>query len=92
MLFFVKVRVDLDKLPALGEKIQNNGIDLSKIISTYCIQDDPSVGISIWQSESRDEFERIFAPHKEFYSEIMEITPVITTEESQKRLMEQFNK
>jgi hypothetical protein len=92
MLFFVKVRVDLDKLPELGVKIQNNELDLSKIISTYCIQDDPSIGISIWKSESREEFDRIFSPHKEFYSEIMEITQVITTEESQKKLMEQINK
>ena len=90
MLFFVKVRIDMDKLGDLGQKLLNNELDLSNILSTYCLQDDPSVGISIWQSENRKEFDRAFAPHKEFYSEVIEVTPVITPEESQKILMKKL--
>ena len=90
MLFFVKVRIDLNKLDELGKKLQSNELDLSNVLSTYCLEDDPSVGLNIWQSENREEFERVFAPHKQYYSEIIEIKTVITPAESQKILMEQL--
>jgi hypothetical protein len=48
MLIFVKVRIDLDKIAELGQKLQDGELDLSNILSTYCIKDDPSVGINIW--------------------------------------------
>lgn len=92
MLFFVKVRIDLNKLGELGQKLQNGELDVGNLLSTYCLQDDPSVGMNIWQSDNQEEFDRVFAPHREYYSEIIEVTPVITAEESKKILMEQMTR
>ncbi|HEX2905490.1 MAG TPA: hypothetical protein VHO69_01420 [Phototrophicaceae bacterium] len=89
MLFFVKVRVDINKLGELGQKLQI-GAFLSHPISTYCLQDDPSVGLNIWEAEDWDAFERAFAPQREYYSEVLEIMPVMTAQEAQRLLMAQI--
>jgi hypothetical protein len=89
MLFFVKVRVDVNKLAEFGQKLQAGALPTHPV-STYCLKDDPSVGLNIWEAENQEVFERAFAPHREFYSEVMEITPVITAQEAQKILMEQI--
>jgi hypothetical protein len=91
MLFFVKVRIDLNKMPELGKKLQTGELDRSNIISTYCLKDDPAVGMSIWECDTIEEFEAKFKPHKIYYSEILEILPVITPNESQKILMKMLN-
>jgi hypothetical protein len=89
MLFFVKVRIDLSKLAELGQKIQSGGFEFHPR-STYCLKDDPSVGLNIWEAEDGEDFERKFAPQREYYAEVYEITPVITAIEAQKLLMEQM--
>ncbi len=89
MLFFVKVRVDVNKLAEFGQKLQAGALPTHPV-STYCLKDDPSVGLNIWEAENREAFEKAFAPHREFYSEEIEIAPVITPQESQKILMEQI--
>ncbi|MCP4136753.1 MAG: hypothetical protein GY754_37635 [bacterium] len=90
MLFFVKVRIDLEKMPELGRKLADGSLDMSMVRMTYCIENDPSVGLNIWEAPSRESFEKAFAPHKEFYKEVMEITPVISPDEAKRILMEQL--
>jgi hypothetical protein len=88
MFFFVKVRIDTTKMPEFGQKLQNGGIDTSHIILTYCIKDDPTVGLSFWHAESQKNFEDVFAQHRIYYKEVIEIIPVITPMESMKLIIE----
>ncbi len=89
MLFFVKVRIDINKLAEFGQKLQG-GVLRTHPISTYCLKSDPSIGLNIWEAEDPEAFERAFAPHREYYSAVMEVVPVITPQEAQNILMEQI--
>jgi hypothetical protein len=89
MLFYVKVRIDVRKLAELGRKIQRGEFN-SHPKSTYCLQNDPSVGLNIWEAEDLDDFERKFAPQREYYAEVYEVTPVITATEAQQLLVKQM--
>ena len=91
MFFFVKVRIDLNKLSELGHKLQKGELDISSIRSTYCIKDDPSVGLNIWEAEDKEDFEMKFKPHKEYYTDVIEIVPVITPDEAKKYLIIQMS-
>ena len=86
MFFFVKVRINSQKLMELGQKLKAGGL-ATHPVSTYCLQDDPEVGLNIWEARDREDFEKAFSPHREFYSEIIEVTPVILPEESMHILM-----
>jgi len=86
MLFFVKVRFDVNKLAEFGQKLQE-GVITTHPLSTYCQAHDPAVGLNIWEAQDREDFERLFAPHRQFYAEIIEIAQVITPDESMKILM-----
>jgi hypothetical protein len=90
MLFFVKVRVDINKLGEFGQKLQAGAIPTHPV-STYCLKDDPAVGLNIWEAENLEAFEKAFAPHREFYSAVMEIAPVIIPQEAQQILMSQIS-
>jgi hypothetical protein len=85
MKFFVKVRIDISKMAEFGRKLQSGEIKTHPEL-TYCLKDDPSVGINIWQAADNEDFERVFLPHREFYQEVIEISPVISPEESMKIL------
>jgi hypothetical protein len=89
MLFFVKVRLDTGKMIELGKKLQAGEIPTHPV-STYCLKDDPAVGLNIWEAEDRADFDRVFAPHRKYYSEIIEVSPVILPQESMKVLMKQL--
>ncbi len=89
MLFFVKVRLDLNKLGELGQRLQAGTLPTHPV-STYCHQADPAVGLNIWEAADRDAFERAFAPHRAYYAEVLEITPVLTAQEAQRILMAQM--
>ena len=89
MLFFVKVRVDVNKLVEFGQKLQAGGLKTHPL-NTYCLKDDASVGLNIWEAENRGAFEKAFAPYKEYYSEVMEIVPIITAQDAQRILMNQL--
>ena len=89
MYFFVKVRVDVHKMAAFGQKLQSGAITTHPL-STYCLEDDPSIGLNIWEAEDLAGFEKAFLPHREFYSEIIEVAPVITSQEAMKALMSQM--
>lgn len=89
MYFFVKVRIDTGKLSEFGKMLQN-GIITTHPLSTYCLHDDPRVGLNIWEAKDRDDFEKLFEPHRRFYSEVIEVSQVITPEESMKVILGQM--
>lgn len=90
MLFYVKVRIDLSQLAVLGQKLATGALDRAPIRCTYCVRDDLAVGMSIWEAVDPEDFEHKFAPHRDFYAEVMEIIPVVTADESQRLLMAQL--
>jgi hypothetical protein len=90
MLFFGKVRIDINKLVELGQKLQTGELKRDHIKSIYCLADDPSVGLNIWEAADRDDLEHKLAPHKAYYAEVTDITRVITSSEAQQRLIQQM--
>ena len=88
MLFFVKVRIDSNKLAELGAKLQTGELDTSHIVHTHCFREDPAVGMSIWEVEDFATLENELKPFQPYYAETMEIIPVVTTNEAQIMLME----
>jgi len=87
MRFFVKVKVDVEKMGEFGQKLQSNQLDRSLIRSeTNCFVNDPAVGFSIWEAESMDSFYRIFNSWKYYYSEI-EILEIISANDAMLLLM-----
>jgi hypothetical protein len=92
MFFFVKVRIDTSKMMEFGQKLQNGVLDTSHTIMTYCVKDDPTVGISFWQSDSQKKFEEAFAGHREYYKDVIEIVPVLTPLEAMKLIMKNMQK
>lgn len=92
MYFFVKVRIDTSKMMELGQKLMSGELDTSNTIMTYCIKDDPTVGLSIWQAKDQKCFEEIFAPHKKYYKEVINVIPVIIPAEAMKLILENIHK
>ena len=90
MLFFVKVRIDIKKLAEFGQKLQSGELDTSQTKSTYCLKDDPSVGLNIWEAEDRKTFEQALVPHKTYYAEVMEVAEVIPPQEAKTLLRDQL--
>lgn len=92
MLFFVKVRIDTTKMLEFGQKLQNGEIDTSHTILTYCIKDDPTVGLSFWHADSQKKFDEVFAQYRVYYKEVIEVTSVVTPMDSMKLIMENMKK
>lgn len=88
MLFFVKVRIDVEKLDDLGRCLADGTLDRSALRSTYCHRDDPEIGLNIWEADSPADFRRRFAPHRFFYRDVIEIVPVVTAAEARHLLLE----
>ena len=88
MFFFVKVRIDINKMEEFGQKIQNGEIKTHPL-STYCLADDPSVGLNIWEAQDRKSFDEAFSFHRDFYQEIIEISQVILPQSAMKILSQQ---
>lgn len=86
-LFFVKVRIDTVKMAEFGQKLKSGELDTSRTIMTFCAKDDPTVGMSFWYADSLKDFEKVFAGHKRYYKEIIEIVEVITPMDSMKLIM-----
>ncbi|MBN2012194.1 hypothetical protein JW960_22890 [candidate division KSB1 bacterium] len=87
MKFLVKATVNVDTMLEFGKKLQNNELDRSYIRGeTYCTKDNPAVGYSIWEADSREEFEEKFAQWKQFYL-YTETYEVISPGEAMKLLM-----
>ena len=92
MLFQVKVRVDVTRMAEFGQKLMMGELDRSCIRGeTHCLKFDPAVGFSIWEAESREEFDATFAPWLKYYSEA-EIQEVITPLQAMNKLMQQTKK
>lgn len=91
MVFFVRARIDLEKMNELGRKLQNGELDRSLIKTIYCLQSEPSIGLSFWEADSRESFEEVFRTHREFYRET-EVEPVLTSMEAQQILIRQMQK
>jgi len=77
MLFFVKVRIDVERLDELDAALRGGGLDRSALRATYCHRDDPEVGLNIWEADDPADFRRRFAPHRAFYADVIEITSVV---------------
>ena len=87
MLFFVKVRIDVDQVNELGRALAEGSLDRSALRSTYCHQYDPEVGLNIWEADDLADFRRRFSPHRAFYRDLVEVTPVITPAEAMQLLI-----
>jgi hypothetical protein len=85
--FFVKVRIDTSKMMELGQKLNSGELDNSNILMTFCLNDDPSVGLNFWKAKDRKDFDRIFAPHKPYYKEVIDVIQVMTPLDAMKILM-----
>jgi hypothetical protein len=86
MLFQVKVKVNLAKMAEFGQKLLNSELDRSCIRGdTHCLKNDPAVGFSIWEADSKNEFDEKFAPWRNYYDEV-EVHEVITPLEAMIRL------
>lgn len=81
MYYFVKCRIDGTKMTEFGKKLQNGEVT-SHPISTFCLKDDPSVGLNIWEAVDETSFNEAFKPHREFYAEVLEVSQVITPQEA----------
>jgi hypothetical protein len=78
MLFQVKVRVKLSTMAEFGQKLMTGELDRSCIRGeTYCLKNDPAVGFSIWEAESKNEFDEKFAAWGNYYDDV-EVNEVIT--------------
>jgi hypothetical protein len=82
MLFFVKVRIDVTQMAEMGRRLADGTLDRSALRSTYCHAFDPEVGLNIWEAETPEEFRRLFAPHRAYYRDVIEVTPVVTPPEA----------
>jgi Ribbon-helix-helix protein, copG family len=92
LFFFVKVRIDTTKMMEFGQKLQNGEIDTSHTIMTYCIKDDPTVGLNFWYADTIEEFEKVLAQYRTYYKEIIETIQVITPMSAMKLIMENMKK
>jgi hypothetical protein len=78
LLFFAKVRIDPAKMAEMGQKLQSGELDTSQLMLTYCLKDDPTVGMSIWKASTVDDFETQFAQFVPYYKDVIEVTQVVT--------------
>jgi hypothetical protein len=92
MLFFVKVRIDTAKMMEFGQKLQNGEIDTSHTIMTYCIQNDPTVGLNFWYADTKEEFQKILEQYQPFYKEILETIQVVTPMNAMQLIIENMKK
>lgn len=90
-LFWVKVRIDPAKMMEFGQKLQSGELSTSMIKFTYCLKNDPTVGISLWEAKNMEDFNLLFEPHKHYYAEVIDINPAIAPEEAMVTIMEQMN-
>lgn len=87
MLFFVKVRIDVAQMMEMGRRLADGTLDRTGLRSTHCYAADPEVGLNIWEAEDAADLRRRLAPHRAFYREVLEITPVVTAPEAMRLLL-----
>ncbi len=91
-MFLAKVRIDVDKMAEFGLKLGSGELDRSHIVFTYCLKDDPSVGLSLWNAEDRRHFDRLIAPHAVYYREIIDVQEAVKPEEAMRLILEEMKK
>ena len=75
----------------LAQKLESGELDTKMIIFTYCIKDDPTVGISLWKAKDKREFDTAFETHKKYYKEIIDVFPVVQSAEAKNLILEGMN-
>jgi hypothetical protein len=88
MLFFVKVRIDVDGMDEMGRRLADGTLDRTALRSTHCHRYDPEVGLNIWEAADLADFRRRFAPHRAYYRDVIEVTPVVTAAEAMRTIIE----
>ena len=88
MFYFVKVRIDTEQLDDLGRALQDGRLDRSALRVTYCHEHDPEVGLNIWEASDPADCRRLFASHRAFYRDLIEVTPVVTPAQAMQLLRE----
>jgi hypothetical protein len=87
MRFLVRVKVDLVTMAEFGQALQKGELDRSCIKGeTYCLKDEPSVGYSIWEAETKSEFDAKFSGWRKYYAEV-EVREVISPTEAMELLV-----
>ncbi len=79
MLFMVKVMIDLPSMMEFAQKLHAGALDRSAIRSgIYCLKSDPASGFSIWEAETKADFDAVFAAWRPYFAkaEITEVIPV----------------
>jgi hypothetical protein len=86
MKFLVKVKVNLDTMGEFGQALQKGELDRSCIRGeTYCLKSDPSVGYSIWEAETKSEFDAKFSGWRGYYEQV-EVREIISPYEAMQLL------
>ncbi|HEX9058650.1 MAG TPA: hypothetical protein VF941_00560 [Clostridia bacterium] len=86
MLFYVKIKINMGKMPQMLEKSSKGEIpSLAKYSTIYCSSTEPGLGYSIFNVESRAQLDEILDKIKP-YSEVYEIAHVIALEEFQAKM------
>lgn len=88
MLLFVKARVRLETLSEFGRKLASGEFGPSPVKWTFCVEDDLSVGLSLWEVASMADFETRFAQQQAYYSELIEVRTVLPAADAMRRLMQ----
>ncbi len=92
MNYLVKVKVNVETLSEFGQKLQKGELDRSCVKGeTYCLNDDPSIGYSIWEVDSKEEFDQKFSAWRKYYSTV-ELSEIISPNEAMQRLFSQLRK
>jgi hypothetical protein len=88
MKYLVKVKVNVATMSEFAQALRDGELDRTCVRGeTYCTKDDPSVGYSVWETQSREEFDEKFAPWRRFYSWV-EAAEVISPAEAMNLLVQ----
>jgi hypothetical protein len=89
MLYLVKVRVEIKTLAEFGRALREGRLDRSSIVATYCLEDDPAVGLGILEVADERELARKLDPWRPFYAEA-EVSRLVTPAEAEQLLLQQL--
>jgi hypothetical protein len=77
MLFYIKARIDVSKMAEFGQKLFSGELERSQTVSSYCLKDDPEVGINIWETENKEELDKLLSQYRPYFSDVIEVKEVI---------------
>ena len=88
MIFHVKNRLYEEKVAQMPQKFQEGELKNGST-NLYCQWYDPFVGLMIWEAKDEKDLQSKIKPFKP-YAEFLEITRVVTSEESQRLMFEKL--